>query len=222
MNKIKNSTCKAIIATLLSMVITFMHAPAQDWQSQQEAGILFGLSQPLVLNGFNIEGNYIHHRLILDYSHGAALQFTGDLLTDAMRDQQVTVFLPFTTGFGVGYRITEWINLRVEPKWHRFNLYYEAGPRSASNLATSFDTYTVGLGLYGLWKPFKNAESAVKGITVAPSIRWWPTVGSSVEGNQVQYLNRQTERIERLDVLGPGIGFSPWIANISVGYLLAW
>ena len=26
--------------------------------------------------------------------------------------------LPWTTGFGIGYRLKEWVNIRVAPKWH--------------------------------------------------------------------------------------------------------
>ena len=56
--------------------ITF-HLQAQDWQTEKKINVLFGLTQPLLVDGFNIEGNYINNRLIFDYSHGVSLDFSG-------------------------------------------------------------------------------------------------------------------------------------------------
>ena len=42
-----------------------------------------------------------------------------------MREHGLAVHLPYTTGFGIGYRLKEWVNVRIEPKWHRFEFYYD-------------------------------------------------------------------------------------------------
>ncbi|MFN3641055.1 MAG: hypothetical protein ACK4UK_09050, partial [Flavobacterium sp.] len=181
--------------------------------------ILFGLTQPLVVSGFNTEANYIHNRLIFDYSHGASLDFRGNLLPDYLKNQGVVVHMPFSTGFGIGYRFTEWLNLRVEPKWHRFEFYYEGKQQNATNrIAVDGNNYSVGLGLYGFFQPFKKKENALKGITIAPSVRFWPTVASSFDNDVYQYENTRTGKIEELKSLASGVGFSPLIFNISLGY----
>jgi len=191
-----------------------------DWKTDKKAGFVFGLTQPIFVSGFNIEGVYVHKRIIFDYSHGASLKFTGDALTETLRNQQLEVHAPFTTGFGVGYRFTKWVNLRVEPKWHRFNFYYEGEQRIAENRITSNNTFNLGLGLYGLFQPFEKKTNALKGITIAPSIRYWPTLSSNINESGFSYQNKLTGRNETLQTLDPGFGFTPWIFNISIGYII--
>jgi hypothetical protein len=53
---------------------------------------------------------------------------------------------------------------------------------------------------------------------VAPSVRFWPTVSSSLDGDSFSYDNKNTGNIETVEVLNPGVGFTPFIFNISVGY----
>lgn len=36
------------------------------------------------------------------------------------RDEELAYRLPVTTGFGVGYRILPWLDVRGEAKWNRF------------------------------------------------------------------------------------------------------
>lgn len=194
-------------------------AQNEDWKQDRKAAVLFGLTQPLVVSGFNIEANYIHNRLIFDYSHGVSLDFSGSLLPDYLQEQGVVVHMPFSTGFGVGYRFTEWLNLRVEPKWHRFEFYYEGEAQTEANrIAVDANNYSIGLGLYGFFQPFKRKSNGLKGITIAPSIRFWPTVASSFDDDRFSYENTRTDRTEALQSLAAGIGFSPLIVNISVGY----
>lgn len=194
-------------------------AQNEDWKQDRKAAVLFGLTQPLVVSGFNIEANYIHNRLIFDYSHGVSLDFSGSLLPDYLQEQGVVVHMPFSTGFGVGYRFTEWLNLRVEPKWHRFEFYYEGEAQTEANrIAVDANNYSIGLGLYGFFQPFKRKSNGLQGITIAPSIRFWPTVASSFDDDRFSYENTRTDRTEALQSLASGIGFSPLIVNISVGY----
>lgn len=169
-------------------------------------------------SGFNIEGNYIHNRLIFDYSHGVSLDFDGNLLTKELKNQSITIHQPWTTGFGVGYRFKEWLNLRVEPKWHRFEFYYDGEPQNKSTEITSYNTFSLGLGLYGAYLPFKNKENFLKRLLIAPSVRFWPTVSSGLKGDKFSYLNKKTNAIEGIKTLDPGIGFTPLVINISIGY----
>lgn len=195
-----------------------IHLQAQDWKTDRRINVLFGLTQPLLVSGFNIEGNYIHNRFIFDYSHGVSLDFSENAVSADLKEQGVVVHMPYTTGFGVGYRFTEWLNLRVEPKWHSFEFYYQGEAQNMDTEITSYNTFSLGLGLYGCFYPFKNASSFVNGFMIAPSIRYWPTVSSTLEGNSYSYYNKNTNTTEEITTLDPGIGFTPWVFNISIGY----
>jgi hypothetical protein len=208
---------KTNLFNVLLLILGFS-AHAQDWQTEKRFNILFGLSQPLVAHGFNVEFNYIQNRLIFDFSTGVDLTFSGNAIPSSLQQQGVDVHMPWTTGFGIGYRFTDWINLRVEPKWHRFEFYYQNGPQSASSEITSYNTVTVGLGLYGCYLPFKKKTNFLRGIMVSPSIRYWPTIHSTLPGNSYSYFNIATESIQQIKTYGPGIKLSPWIVNISIGY----
>jgi hypothetical protein len=211
------------IIITISLALLFLsesaRADGDSWKQDRKAGLVFGLTQPLVLNGFNVEGVYVHNRFIFSYSHGASLDFSGNLLPEYLQNQEVVVHMPFTTGFGVGYRFTEWLNLRVEPKWHRFEFYYEGEAQTAANrIAADARNFSLGLGLYGFFQPFKTNESLLSGIILAPSIRFWPRISSGFDNNRFSYENRRTGNTEELKSLASGMGFSPFIINMSIGY----
>jgi hypothetical protein len=211
--------CK-LPATLLVLLITLLSfsLQAQDWKEDKKINVLFGLTQPLFLKGFNIEGNYIHNRLIFDYSHGVSLDFSGNSVTDDLKRQNVAVHMPWTTGFGIGYRLKEWINVRIEPKWHRFEFYYNDEVQNSTNEITSYNTMSLGIGLYGSFQLFKNKASFIKNIVIAPNIRYWPTIACSMEGEQYSYFNKYTNKNEEIKILDPGFGFTPFVFNVSIGY----
>lgn len=214
-NKIQNSASALL---LLSFTFFAFHVQAQDWKSDKKFNLVFGLTQPLLVKGFNLEGNYIHNRLIFDYSHGASLDFAESTVTTDLKRQGLAVHVPWTTGFGVGYRFKEWINVRVEPKWHRFEFYYDGETQNRANEIVSYNTMSLGIGIYGHYQPFKNQKSFLKGIMIAPSIRFWPTIASSLKGDKYAYNNKNTLKQEEIKTLDPGIGFTPFVLNISIGY----
>ena len=206
-----------LFSALLPMVLG-LTVHAQDWKTDKRVNLLFGLSQPLVAHGFNVEVNYIHNRFIFDFSQGLGLTFSGTTLPSDLQQQEVEVHMPWTAGFGIGYRFTDWINLRVEPKWHRFEFNYQNGEQLTSNEITSYNTFTLGLGLYGCWLPFKKKTNALRGIMISPSVRYWPTLHSTLPGNSFSYYNTTTESLQEIKTYGPGIKLSPWIVNVSIGY----
>ena len=203
---------------MLFTIVFASNVKAQDWKSAKRINVLFGLSQPVLASGFNIEGNFIFRRFIFDYSHGIDLQFKDNTVTADLRRQKVAVRMPWTTGFGIGYRLKEWINIRIEPKFHRFEFYYENDPQTRGNQITSFNTFSLGVGAYGSYLPFKRKDNFLKGIMISPSIRFWPTVHSTLKGGKYFYLNRYTGMNEEVKTLDPGFGFTPLVVNISVGY----
>lgn len=208
------------IKTMLIIVMgsIAIQSEAQDWKNEKKVNVVFGLIQPIFARGFNIEGNYIHKRFIFDYSHGVSLDLSGPSVTADLREQDVAVHMPYTTGFGIGYRLKEWINVRIEPKWHRFEFYYDGEEQNSSNQITSYNTMSLGMGVYGHYQPFKNQNSFLKGIMISPSVRFWPTIASTLEGDSYSYLNKNTVKNEEIVTLDPGPGFTPFIFNISIGY----
>jgi hypothetical protein len=166
-----------------------------------------------VAKGFNIEGNFFYKHFAFDYSHGVALDFSGGSLPKNVKDQSLVIHVPYTTGFGVGYRFAEWISVRVEPKWHRWDLYYDGDDQTAANRVVRYNTFSLGLGAYVNWRPFKNADNALKGVMIAPSLRYWPTVSSTLDGDEFRYINKVTGKR-----MQPGIVNTLIVFNVSVGY----
>lgn len=179
--------------------------------------VVFGLSQ-LTLNGFNVEGNLMWNRFIFDYSHGASLNFSNDILTGDVQAQGLAIHIPYTMGFGVGYRFNDWLNLRLEPKWHGFELYYDGDTQIPANLITSYRTFTLGLGAYANLRPFKHQDNFLKGFMIVPNVRWWPRVSSTLEGNQFSYSNRISKQEEVHEAMQIGMGNTPFFVNASIGY----
>lgn len=208
---------KIIISSLfitLSVIVSAQKAQPLD----NQINLLAGLSQ-LALDGYNIEGNIAYKRLIFDYSHGVSLNMDNEFLEDgADKVQGLSVHIPWTTGIGIGYRFNNWLNLRVEPKMHQFELYYNGEEQSQANLINSYTTFTLGLGLYGNFRPFKNKNNFLKGIMIAPNVRWWPKVSSSLDNNSFAYSNKSTEQIEVHNARQIGMGNTPFFLNMSIGY----
>ena len=206
--------------TLLSIfaLIIFLNqvGQAQSHPLTNRVNVLFGLNQPLA-NGFNVEGNLFYKRFVFDYSHGVSLNFSNQMLVGQEKTQQLAVHIPYTTGFGVGYRFNEWFNLRAEPKWHRFELYYEGDAQTIDNRIVAYNTFSLGIGAYFNWQPFKKRRNFLKGIMVAPSLRYWPRLSTNLP-DDFTYQNRITGQTEALNAMQVGIANTPWIFNVSVGY----
>jgi hypothetical protein len=61
----------------------------------------------------------------------------------------------------------------------------------------------------------------LKGIMIAPSVRYWPAITSSLENNKVAYFNSTTNQIETHHRQEIGIANTPIIVNISIGYSIS-
>ncbi len=178
--------------------------------------ILAGLIQPTALNGGNIEINYYTKRLSFDYSHGFSLEppVVGDY-----KIQNLALHLPYSTGFGIGYRFNSFFDLRFEPKLHSWEVYHKDEDQVAANKIKAFKTFTLGVGAYYRYFPFKNnANRLLQGITTSISLRYWQNVGSTLSGDKFMYLNKTTNKMEALKAPNIGIANSPIIFNIAIGY----
>lgn len=146
---------------------------AQDDRTPQ-VSVNFGLLQ-LALGGFNIAGEVRYRRLWLEYSHGMDLtlnKLNGFGLSATESKQNLHVYVPYTTGFGVGVTLLDELWLGVEFKDHKYEVNAPGGP------AVSYNTYSIGPVLG--YKAF-----IVGGLFVNAYLRYWPTVATTLEGNKV-------------------------------------
>jgi hypothetical protein len=211
---------KIVLTIFITFALAASVASQNNMHNKHDVALLFGLNQPLLLNGFNAEINYFTPKFVFDYSHGVSLELFNTLLPEDVQKQNLAAHLPYSTGLGIGYRFTRFLNLRVEPKWHRFEMYYNGEIHTPASQIIAYNTFTLGIGLYGRWIPFKNSPRFLKNFMIAPSIRYWPNVSSSLSNNQFIYNNKFTGETETLQALNIGAVNTPWVMNISIGYLI--
>lgn len=207
-----------IITSIIAFLLFSMIAQAQEVSEKNRFSVMFGLNQPIVLKGFNIEGNYWMKKWVIDYSHGFNLHADGEFLSNEYERQQIDFKITHSLGLAVGYRFTKGLNLRFEPKLHIYETYYHGQEQFNANSIVNFNTVTLGFGAYYRWLPFEKKEGFAKGITIAPSIRYWYKVDSSLPNDQHSYFNTLTNQNEILKAPNIGVANTPWIINVSVGY----
>jgi hypothetical protein len=210
---------RIITMALLTLTTIGLYAQSEaekDRLYSNRFSILAGLIQPLALAGGNVEVNYTTKRMIFDYSHGFNLNppSVGDFKT-----QNVVLKLPITTGFGIGYRINSFLDIRFEPKLHSFEVYYKDEEKTEANIIKEYKTFTLGVGMYYRYFPFRNSSSKfMQGITTSASIRWWQNVGSTLSNDEFSYFNKLTGKNEILKAANIGFGNTPLVINMAIGY----
>jgi hypothetical protein len=138
-----------------------------------------GLSQPLILKGYNIAGAYFTERVTFEWSHGWSL---NPPLSDAQKKQNLEFEVEWTTGPGIGYRLTNALDTRLELKAHHYAVDF-----NNENAKIEYTTYTVGAGAYYRIYPFK--KGILRGLLIEPNLRWWPMVGSTLSGGEYRYTD---------------------------------
>jgi hypothetical protein len=200
------------------LVMTIFGVAQTASTEKNQFSLLFGLNQPIVLRGFNVEGNYWMKNWVIDYSHGFNLHADGKFVADEYERQKVNFKITHSLGLGIGYRFTRCFNIRFEPKLHIYETYYDGQEQTKGNSIVNFNTYTLGLGTYYRWLPFEKKDNFLKGFTIVPSIRYWYKVSSSLPNDEFIYFNILTNQKEILKAPNVGVANTPWIVNISVGY----
>lgn len=208
------------LAILLAPASLLAQARAEaraDDPYADRASLVGGVAQ-LLLGGGNAEATWFTRRLSVAYSHGFNIRLGGSALPQAAQDQQLQLTMPWTTGLGVGYRVTRALDVRLEVKRHRFAMRYDdqsfAGPEIAG-----YHTTTVGVGAYYRYYPFATRGYALRGVVVVPSLRYWPNASSTLDGDALRYANARTGRPEVHDAATQGIpGTGGLLANVSIGY----
>jgi hypothetical protein len=212
---------KKIVIILALIIVSISNGFAQtknkkDLLYSNKFSLLFGTIQPAVLSGFNVELNYTTKRLIFDYSHGVSLDppAAGDFKT-----QKVVLHLPYSTGFGIGYRFSSFFDVRFEPKLHSWEVYNKEDVQNSSTKIKDFKTFTLGIGAYYRYMPFKNSNNKIlQGITTSTSLRYWQNVGTTLRNDEFSYLNKSTNKTETLKAPNIGLANSPLVFNIGIGY----
>jgi len=172
---------------------------ASDAKTAQ-VGMNFGLLQ-LALGGFNVAAELRYRRFWFEYSHGMELKLNnldGFSMSQTERDQNLRVFVPYTTGFGVGVTIVDELWLGVEFKTHRYEVNAPGGPVS------SYQTYSIG--------PVLGYKAFIyKGLYTDLYLRYWPNVASSLEDNKIALQGSDGTVIHNAHDFGV-------FANVSIGY----
>ncbi|MFN0253847.1 MAG: hypothetical protein ACKV2T_43685 [Kofleriaceae bacterium] len=182
-----------------------------------------GLIQPLVLGGANLEVDLRWRHLVIAYSHGWNLEL-ADALGAEMSRQHVSLHIPYTTGVGIGgtlevARLRSLVDLRFEAKVHRFSAAYDSADGRQRTHVADYRTYTLGAGAYWTFLPFRDRTDALRGINLSTSVRFWPTIATSLRDDAVMYANATTNRDETHHAANIGIANTPLIVNVSLGYV---
>jgi hypothetical protein len=176
----------------------FQWAPSDAKRVQ--AGVNFGLLQ-LALGGFNVAGEVRYRRLWLEYSHGMDLTLNdlgGFSLSRAERTQNVHVFVPYTTGFGVGVTLVDELWLGVEFKTHRYEVNAPGGP------VAHYQTYSIG--------PVLGYKAFIwKGLFANGYARYWPNVASTLSDDKIALAGNAGSVTHNAHDFGV-------FANVSLGY----
>jgi hypothetical protein len=183
------------LAVASGVLLLTSNTQAQSWN------LVFGLSQVIFLNGGNVEINYLTEKFVFEYSHGFNLDLNASpsemALTDMERQQSLEIFVPYSTGGGVGYRFTKAFNARVEFKQHRFDVTHPSGEK------ISYTTQDLGLGAYYFYQPFRRFN-----FVIVPSIRYWPTINTSLNDDKHTFSNGVEHEAHDFGLFG----------NVSIGW----
>jgi hypothetical protein len=208
---------KNLVTIIATLIISSSFAQSKkEYLYSNKFSLLFGTIQPTALKGFNVEVNYTTKRMIFDYSHGVSLDppVVGDY-----KVQKIAIHIPTSTGFGIGYRFSSFFDLRFEPKLHSFEIYKEGAIQNDANKLKEFKTFTLGLGAYYRYMPFKNSENkTLQGITTSTSLRYWQNVGTTLRNDEFSYLDKSINKTQTLKAPNIGLANSPIIFNIAIGY----
>jgi hypothetical protein len=166
----------------------------------------FGLVQ-VTLGGFNISAELRYNRLWLAYQHGVGLTLNKAssvglsklAMSPEERNQNVHIYVPYSTGFGVGVFIFDELWTGIEFTQTSYEVNAPDGPTS------KYQTDSVGLMLG--YRYFLTDKIFFNGY-----LHYWPNVSSTLDGNKVT-LQGSNGSVEHK---AHEFGIYP---NISIGFL---
>ena len=165
--------------------------------------LLAGLAQPVIGHGVNVAGTYFTRKFTFEYSHGMFLTYRGAFATDK---QIASIYALYSTGLGVGYRFTRYLDIRAEAKNHRFTAHLN------NTQSVTYTNSDLGAGAYYRIYPFRRQAGWFSGLVIEPSVRYWQHIYSTLPDGQVSYItNDGSPAIHRPHNFG-------LFGNISIGY----
>jgi hypothetical protein len=172
---------KIVILSLLLIVCAAVKAQFRkiDSTTVNKFTLAAGLSQPIILKGYNIAGAYFTKNFTFEWSHGWSL---NPPLDDEQKEQNLEFTVKWTTGPGFGYRISKSLDVRLEFKAHRYEVNFKN-----EQVKINYTGFTIGPGMYYRIYPFK--KGILRGLLIEPNIRWWPLVGSTLNNNEYKYTD---------------------------------
>ncbi len=175
----------------------FQLAPHSPERAQ--LGVNFGLLQ-LALHGVNVAAELRYKRLWLEYSHGQSLTLNHrrSALSSEERAQGLHVYVPYTTGFGVGATVLDELWVGVEFKLHRFEVSNEAGFESRYS--------TVSIGPVVGYKLF-----VWRGLYADLYARYWPNVATTLRDGSISYPSGEGTSTHHAHEFG-------FFGNVSLGW----
>lgn len=210
----KNVLCMAWVGAAAGLLAIASNAHAEEaadvsshrfqWAPDDRARVQLAVNAGLVqlaLGGFNVAAEARYRRLWFEYSHGQFLTLNdaGGLgMTTTERGQGLHLYVPYTTGFGVGVTLMDELWVGVEFKTHRYEVNAPGGP------IARYQTYSVGPVLgYKLF--------VYRGLHVNAYVRYWPNVATSLDDDKIALLGAHgavTHDAHSFD----------FFANASIGY----
>jgi hypothetical protein len=157
---------------VLGVLISFARPAAADGPAER-LSVMAGMTQWIIFRGGNLAFEYMRGRLVFEVSHGQGLdlnQAPSLALKSAEQDAGVRILVPWTTGGGVGYRITDHLHILIEAKAH----HYRVNARDRND-ELHYTTFSVGPGVFYSFRLYK-------GVFLEPNLRWWPNVASTLPG----------------------------------------
>ncbi len=164
------------------------------------------LVQPFFLGGFNINATYTTNNFIFDWSHGVGLSLPDNILTDEQEALDAEIEIVWTTGPGVGYRLTKNLDARVDFKIHRNEVDLLKGEQFLD-----YNSYTAGPGVFYRFYLGKNT-----GFGLELSVRYWFELGNeldNLDGSDFEFTDSNGNSRSFDTNINGGIG-----ANIALIY----
>jgi hypothetical protein len=215
-----------LVLALALLVARDAHAESSEGRNSfrpdgPSVAVNLGLIQPLALGGANIQVDLRFGHFIAAWSHGWSLEVP---VVGEMQRQGVELHLPYTTGLSLGVQyhvnsLNSYFDLRFEAKAHRFEASYASLDGAMRTQIANYNTFTVGGGAYWTWMPFAKRSEALAGINISTSLRLWPKVADTLAGSSSTYESTRTGQVERHEAANIGIGNTPLVGNVSIGYI---
>ena len=146
--------------------------------AQTHVDIMGGLDQPLLLGGGNIAAAVATSHWDFEYSHGWSLRIGnyGFGLNGEEKRDHLVVTVPWTTGFGAGYRFTRRFTVLLDFKAHRFEV------KEPGVAHTAYTTFSIGPTVY-------YKIPLYRGLFIQPNVRYWPTVANTLHSTFVHHAH---------------------------------